>query len=121
MSLNQKEVRMFRLVELCYCYIWKFPVKWNSPYYTKPTQNNLFVHSLAVLLLATYGFCSLASAIFIKLFQPEQGLTHVIIMGVVGAIITTLVIVSLLGPLNPKSILFVEGVMQTADSIFKGE
>lgn len=121
MPLNSREIRVLQLINRCYFYAWKFPVTWNSPHYTRPNISFLVPYTLAVITIATFAFCSLAAATFINFFQTQQGIIHVIIMGTVGSLLTAILFFCLVFLFDPKLILFLENLMQTADCMFKGK
>lgn len=120
MPLTKEEIRVVRLIEFYFGYIWNFPIQWNFPFYSQPKLCKAISYTFALFVFALYAFFSLASAIYINWFEDQHLQMAMIFMAGVSIVILTVLICSIL-ILSKRFILFLEHILQIADWVHAGE
>lgn len=120
MPLNSEEIEIFRLTELCYCYIWKPELQWDKPNYTKPSIVKSLPYTMALFVVFIFGLSSACSALFLNWFQANPNRTFVICMAsVAGLLLSISFICKTLGKNNVAE--FVHKLLCIADQTGKSE
>lgn len=87
MPLTTKEIEIFRITELCYCYIWKYPLQWDLPKYTKPQLVKSLPHTIAMIIVSMFGISAGCTASCINWLEIETDEMSVICMACVFGVL----------------------------------
>lgn len=120
MSLSREEISIVRLNEICFGYLWNFPLKWNSPSYTKPILFKSLLHCSVILLVTILGFLDLLSFSYISWFDPNQSQLVKIAMATDLSLVIPVVLLSQLF-INRNMVLFIGNFISLAECISKGK
>lgn len=122
MPLTIDEIGVVKLHAKCFGYMWRPPLKWDTPNYTNPTFQKTLVYMIAVGLQAAHGTCSLIYVTYLQFFanQSHSNQIYMFALPTVAILLATIVALQLL-VFNSKIFAFLKDIMFATEKLCHGK